>query len=65
MRKIVKAADVALLFGKSTRQSSRLLCAVKVSLGKQRHQHVTVQEFAHYYGIPEKEVEHTIEYNDN
>lgn len=65
MRKIITAGDVAVLFGKSRRQASRILKAVKAALGKEDHQFVTVREFAAHYGITVDEIEQVIFFNDH
>ena len=65
MRKIVKPADVALIFGISPRQASRILATLRKTLGKEKHHCVTVTEFVTHFGIAREDVEDVIFYNDN
>jgi len=65
MRKIVTPLDIALLFGKSRRQASRILASVRKELGKKPHHKITVTEFAAYFGISTQEIEDIIFFNDN
>ncbi len=65
MRKIIKPADVAMIFGISARQASRILASLRRTLGKEKHHCVTVTEFATHFGIKREEMEDVIFYNDN
>ncbi|GEM_PF-1328929 len=65
MRKIVKTIDVEVLFGKQKRQANNLLRLVRAHYKKQRHQPVTIREFANFYGLSEDEVAETVLFNDN
>jgi hypothetical protein len=51
-RRCVYPKDVQRITGRSGRTGSRLLQQIRISLGKQPHQYVTDEEFAHYTGIP-------------
>lgn len=65
MTKIVKAADIMLLAGKSRRQASRILAAIRKEMGKEKHQHLTVRDVAKYYNLDEDEVQRVLDFNDN
>ncbi|NOU19410.1 MAG: hypothetical protein HOO91_17780 [Bacteroidales bacterium] len=43
--------DIALITGKSVRTANRYLSIIKDSLNKQKHQNVTIVEYANYEGI--------------
>ena len=65
MRKIVKAADIMLLAGKSRRQASRILADIRKETGKEKHRHITVRDVAKYYKLDEDERQRVLDYNDN
>lgn len=49
--------DVALILGISNRHASRYLHLVREAYGKERHQFVSIREFAQYTGLDEHEVQ--------
>ena len=49
--------DVSLLRGKSLRHAQMMLKNLKLLLGKDKFQYVTIEEFADYYGIDKMIVE--------
>ncbi|WP_270087380.1 hypothetical protein [Sphingobacterium sp. SYP-B4668] len=55
-RLCVNAKDVAAILDLSTRQAQRKYQQAKDAHGKAKHQHLTVREFATYYGLPLEEV---------
>ncbi len=48
--------DIQLITGRSERYSRALIVRIKMTLHKQEHQLVTVQEFCTYMGIPYESV---------
>lgn len=44
--------DIQRITGKSERYSRSLLIKIKASIGKDRHQLITVEELAAYLGLP-------------
>lgn len=56
-RLVIYASDISLITGKSHRQALRLLKVIHDALGKQKHQPVTIREFAAYMGLEIAEVE--------
>ncbi|WP_028295896.1 hypothetical protein [Olivibacter sitiensis] len=55
-RLIIYASDISLITGKSHRQALRLLKDIHFVLGKQKHQPVTIREFAEYMGLEVEEL---------
>ena len=53
---IIYPKDIALITGKSYRSSWHLLKRIRIHLGKEPHQVVTVYEFCEYMGIKEESV---------
>jgi hypothetical protein len=53
-RIIIYPKDVQRITGKSERYGRDILCKIKTAKGKQRHQYVTVTEFADFTGLPEE-----------
>ncbi|POY36262.1 hypothetical protein C3K47_10935 [Solitalea longa] len=52
--------DVSMLTGKSERQAIRLLNKIRELLNKQKHQAVTIEEFAKYLGLDDENVRKNI-----
>lgn len=50
-RLCIYAKDVSIITGRGQRYAQRLLQSIKISLKKDKHQFVTIQEFADYTGI--------------
>ncbi|MEM9547535.1 MAG: hypothetical protein AAGA77_16260 [Bacteroidota bacterium] len=50
-RIVIYPQDVALITGRSDRYGRMIIKRIKETLGKEDHQLVTIQEFAHYMGI--------------
>lgn len=55
-RIIIYTSDISILFGWSMRKCQRELVIIRDSLGKLKHNKVTISEFCKYYGIEEDEV---------
>ena len=48
--------DIQLITGKSDRYARRLIADIKVSLKKEKHQLVTIEEFCAFMGLSKQEV---------
>ncbi len=48
--------DIQVLTGKSERYARKLFSNIKVSLKKEKHQLLTIEEFCTYMGLPRQEV---------
>ena len=55
-RIVIYPQDVALITGRSDRYGRMIIKRIKEELGKEDHQFVTIQEFAHYIGIEASEI---------
>ncbi|TYP91338.1 hypothetical protein BC792_12046 [Sphingobacterium allocomposti] len=55
-RLCITPKDIAYILNVSLRQASRRYNQVKDAYGRLRHQELTVQEFADYYGLPVNEI---------
>jgi hypothetical protein len=55
-RIILSTKDIQRITGRSERQSRAILAAVRKALGKKPRQHVSVQEYCRYTGLPEEDV---------
>lgn len=49
--------DIEIVTGKSYRQSTRMLTAMKAKLNKSEDQMVSIEEFCQYIGLKREEVE--------
>lgn len=49
--------DIEIVTGKSYRQSTRMLTAMKVKLNKNEDQMVSIEEFCQFIGLKREEVE--------
>jgi len=56
MRIIINTADIQKIYDYTYKRAWYLLSQVKASLGKEKHQDVTIKEFCQYQGLNEKEV---------
>ena len=50
-RVVIYPQDVAIITGRSDRYGRMIIKRIKVLLGKEHHQFVTIQEFADYMAI--------------
>jgi hypothetical protein len=50
------AKDIEILLGRSNRSARRLLARIRIKLGKEMHQSVTVAEFCKEMGMQEEDV---------
>lgn len=57
MSKAIYPKDIMPIIRKSKSTASRLLQLIKDTLGKAKHQPVTLQEFADYMGFNAKDIE--------
>ena len=48
--------DIQVITGKSERYARKLFADIKVSLKKEKHQLLTIEEFCTYMGLPKHEV---------
>ncbi len=60
MSKAIYPKDIIPIIRKSKSTASRLLQLIKDSLGKAKHQPVTLKEFADYMGFNAQELEKTM-----
>ena len=52
--------DVQIIFGKTYNQARFYLSKIKQHLGKEAHQHVSIDEFCAFSGLPKEEVAKSI-----
>lgn len=50
-RTCIYPKDISILLGKSYKQAVRIFGTIRDAYGKERHQYLTMQEFADYTGI--------------
>lgn len=53
-RSCIYPKDVQRITGKSQKTAQRILSQLKIKLGKQPHQYISVSEFAQYSGLDEE-----------
>lgn len=51
IRTCIYPKDISILLGKSYKQAVRIFGTIRDAYGKERHQYLTMQEFADYTGI--------------
>lgn len=56
MKAVIYPKDIMRITGKSERHSRDLLKKIKVHLGKEKHQYVSLQDFCKYMGLKIEEV---------
>lgn len=55
-RIIIYSKDIQLLTGKSDRAARTLLQKIRIKIGKEKNQAITIQEFCEYLGLNEEKV---------
>jgi len=55
-RMIIYPKDIEHITGKSGRSARRVMAAIRRTLGKEKHQYLSVHEFCKYTNPPEAEV---------
>jgi hypothetical protein len=55
-RIIIYPKDIQRITGKSERYARYMMQKIRVHLGKEKHQLITIQEFCTYSGIPHEHV---------
>jgi len=55
-RRVIRASDIEIFFGYSTRQARRYLKDIREEYNKEKHQPVTVAEFCEYFNVRESEI---------
>lgn len=55
-RSAIYPKDVANITGKSVKSACRLIARIRIELGKEAHQILTVSEFCKYMGLEQKDI---------